>query len=363
MKVLKYLSVFVIIALVVALFPACDFLKSYTIEECYNSYNEKILAEQDDSRKMNVVNKNEQSFDPIKINYFAGNNEASYSDSVLKEYMSKTAKNFKYAVLYSESELPMLAGYSLEYFAYAKTLLEINAETIQKSRKKSVNELYENIQTYFNDIQDFKNYRSKLEEIFTELNKDDADIIAKLDNLTHKYIRIIKDGVKISESAKKCLGKTFTVANDYNVEESDAREAMLSAALNEVKFIVNYYEQYIEFNGVTNWSTMPQKEVVYAGLISNKIFTQVSGFDKNFASISSGSTQASGNQKATFATIKYLKEFEVVASQMETINNSLDSKHFSQSENEKLFQLEELFKTICNKSVITNIKSSANNIL
>ncbi len=211
--------------------------------------------------------------------------------------------------------------YSLVPFGYFQEYLKISSidEAIDKSYKK---ELYEAIEKYNDLVNECLNTKKILEQSYVKGNIDVSNFAKqKLDALVDLYIDIIKQSTLISEISVNAVNNFNPVSESKDMSR-DARFGVNSVLCYDIKLLINYYEQYIEYNGITRFSDMPSS---FSNLRNNinSLFLKIkdnmvlSDEEKNFS------------KEQTKSLIENLDKLNLTANQCKMLNDKLDGTVYS----------------------------------
>lgn len=320
MKKTKIFSALLLIVLSVITFTGCLFSGSATMKKCYNLYDENV--------KSIIKNNSDDVVGDSKLVVKVDN-----TDDETKNYSTLQTISFNYKTsLYNDlavsndykvliDDLKDIMDYALIPFAYYQEHLKIESidKSIEKSYKK---DLYEAIEKYNDLINDCLKTKKGLEQSYVKDDIENSNFAKqKLDALVNLYIDIIKQEVLISEISVKAVNN-FNPISEKKDMARDASFGVNSVLNYDIKLLINYYEQYAEYNGIKRFKDMPDEFIALRSNI-NSLYLKIkdklvlSDKDKNFSA---------DNTKSLFENIDKLK---LTSSQCEMLNAKLDGKIYS----------------------------------
>ena len=336
MKKIKYFAIIFVLLFSAIIIPGCFKSNKATINDCYKLY---YSALENYNTEAITVTFNEQNFafNVVSFNYSA--------NTLLNEDLN-TGEYFLI-----KNDLPQLLKNSLEYFKYYQNHLK--ALTIENEIEQSLKtDLYESLENYEKYIKAYMNSKAKLETLYDENSKETSLIEEKFNNCISDYFNLIRASLEVSEKTEKVV-LSISPFSLGNFTASDARNSVLSASLYLTKIVVNYYEQYIQMNGVTTINNASAEfsnfNKNYQNTLINFIDNDVTFKDKNF-------TSCKNEIQELIASLDNLK---VLANEMQVVNNKLGASIPSVDENFELYYYGEIYNSILSKDVITTALSNA----
>ena len=321
MRKTRIFSALLLVLLSVVTFTGCLFSDSATMKKCYSLYDSNISSivsnNSDEVSKevltVKIDNTDIESNNNSTVNYILFTFTGSLKEDL---EMSST-----YKVLLENEGLVEMMKYSLVPFCYYQEYLKISSidDSIDKSYKKS---LYEAIEKYNDLVNECIKKKKNLEQSYVKGNIDKSQFAKqKLDALVDLYIDIIKQSNLISEISVNAVNN-FNPLSDSKDMARDARYAVNSTLNYDIKLLINYYEQYIEYYGISRFSEMSSNFSTLRSNI-NSLFLKIkdnmvlSDVDKNFS------------KENTKQLIENLDKLKLTASQCESLNDKLDGTIYS----------------------------------
>lgn len=353
MKFKKILSEFLIILFCTIVFTGCLFSDSATLNKCCELYR--------DNAEEIIVNNPKDIYSEIQLKIKVDDSDEvdkNYSNLVLIVFNYKQSlkedliKSSKYGQL--NDDFVDLNKYALMPYCYFQDIFSmetVNNKVDQKYKK----ELYESIESYYSYINKFIDTKHSLESSYTSGAIDNSNYAkTKLDALVDLNISIIKKAINISECSINAM-LNYEGFSETQDSPRDARIGILSTLTYNLKFLINYYEQYIEYNGSCKFSAMPDDFKTLRNNISN-----LSNIVYNNIVITENSGYSKENTKITLQLLPMLK---LTADQTEMLSSKLNGLHYSSDEADSNYNfeqasLEKIYNELFNRSVLNDIYNS-----
>lgn len=360
MKKFKIVSLVLLLVVSITAFTGCLFSNSASMKDCYDLYSNTnaSLKEENDVKfetmslqidETDNVEKNYSSLDIIEFNY----------STSLTTWLDRSSNSYRVLL----SDFTDIQKYAFTAFCYYKPYLVediINNKIDQKYKK----EIYTAIEDYKTNVQKFLSTKKSIEDNFVGNimdNTDTANIInQKLNGLVATYIDITECAVRVGENTMSAITafNPITLEKDTVINDYYARVAVLSTLTYNTKILLNYYKQYIELNGVTQFT---QISTSYNNLKNNcaSLYSNIKSGKLIFKNEGTGF-----NKVAVEDTIKLLPDLQLTASQVKMLSDKLEDKHYSDKESDENYNyekasLEKTFNIILDRSSISEINSKA----
>ena len=333
MKKMRVFSVLLALCLCVITFTGCLFSDSATIKDSYALYEKEVA----NMNKNNSKHIQSETYISVKIdntddetkNYAVLKTiEFSYKDS-LRSDLSKTTLGYNVLV----DDLNDLQKYALIPFCYYQEYLKTDSisKSIDKQYKK---ELYEAIEDYNNQLNEFITIKESLEKSYKTGDYENSNYAkSKLNALVDMNIDLVKSCIRISETTINA-GLDFNPMSEKKDQPRDARTALLSTYIYDIKILVNYYDQYIEYNGVKRFNEISTNFLNIRNYISSL-------YNKISSNMVISEETGNYSKSNTVETVSRLDKMKLCANQAEMLSNKLDGTHYNDNVNDSNYNFEQ----------------------
>lgn len=336
MKKLKIFSLILIAVLSISMFTGCLFSNNVSIKECYDKYESIAKQYSSDTKKVIKIKATSEEYSVSEIFIKFDNNDE------LGKYI---ANSNKYSLL--NNELQTLLDNSLLYFYNYKTHLTMS-ENAKNVSQKDVSKIFVSLENLENKLNELNKSKKELETYWNKSHENDAEdsIIGHMFlNCINDYFNLINSALEVSANTKNAVNSLLGSAG----VNTNTKNAVLSINLSSTKLLTNYYQQYIEYNGVKAISQTDAKLLNYYNRV----------IQSNSQVLTSGSNFSSTTEEQTKEVVKYVNDLEVIANEMYGVNKKLDGKTYTLEENANKYYLQQVYNIILDKTIVNGALDKA----
>ena len=223
--------------------------------------------------------------------------------------------------------------------------------------------LYNSIEYLDESIKTYVNSKNVLETYFDTTNKDFS--MEFLKPCINNYFKVINSALNVAENATNCaLNAVEFPADDYVIKAEDTTylvNTILSTANYSTKLIANYYEQYMDFHGLSKLNNTTSSEAEFTNLLnlySNNYYSNLFLKMKEITQTENGYENYFPNVEYVSSAIKRLNYLNVSANEMVTINEKLGNEIPNAESDYEKYLYYEKYLNVLTLSTVSGLEGS-----
>lgn len=339
MKKLKIFSFILVAILSVSLLSGCLFSDSASIKDCYNKYEAIAEKYSNESKSALTIKANKEEYAVSQIVIKFDNDEG------LGNYINNSSD---YSLL--NNDLQQLLNGSLLYFYNYQAHLKME-QVAKKIPQKNISAIYVALENMEKELSDLNKSKKELQTYWDTTHSGDSQtsLIGRMfENCVNDYFNVINSALEVSAKTRSAVSKLL---GDEELAKS-TKSAVLSVGLDSTKILANYYQQYIQYNGIKSINQTSSKLRNYYNRVVVSVNAQILSIGSNFNNVS---------EEKTTAVVGYVNDLQIVANEMYNINQKLDKNRYTLEEDSSKYYMQSIYDSILDKSIVNNALNNAIN--